>query len=74
VVGADNVLEFPPVTPSDDVSEFLRRVPGCYLFIGGARQDGTSGAHHSPEFSIDDDACRIQAGVLAQSAVDLAKP
>lgn len=74
VVGANNVLEFPPVTPSDDVSEFLRRVPGCYLFIGGARPDGTSGAHHSPEFSIDDDACRIQAGVLAQSAVDLAKP
>ncbi len=74
VVGATNVLEFPPVTPSDDVSEFLRRVPGCYLFVGGALADGSSGAHHSPEFTIDDGACRVQTGVLVQSAVDLAKP
>ncbi len=74
VVGAANVLAYHPVTPSDDVSEFLRRVPGCYLFVGGAYDDGTSGAHHSPEFTIDDRACRIQTGVLAQSAVDLAKP
>lgn len=73
VIGAENVLAFPPVTPSDDVSEFLRRVPGCYLFVGGALADGSSGAHHSPDFAIDDGACRIQAGVLAQSAVDLAK-
>jgi amidohydrolase len=72
VVGADNVHEFPPVTPSDDVSEFLNRVPGCYLFIGGALEDGSSGMHHSPDFAIDDRACRVMAGVLAASAVDLA--
>jgi amidohydrolase len=74
VVGEQQVLTFPPVTPSDDVSEFLRRVPGCYLFVGGALADGSSGAHHSPEFSIDDGACRVQTGVLVQSAVDLAQP
>jgi amidohydrolase len=72
VVGADNVHEFPPVTPSDDVSEFLNRVPGCYVFIGGALEDGSSGMHHSPDFAIDDRACRVMAGVLAASAVDLA--
>jgi amidohydrolase len=74
VIGDANVLTFPPVTPSDDVSEFLRRVPGCYLFVGGALADGSSGAHHSPDFAIDDAACRVQVGVLAQSAVDLATP
>lgn len=72
VVGPEHVLDFAPVTPSDDVSEFLRRVPGCYLFIGGALDDGSSGMHHSPDFAIDDRACRVQAGVLANSAVDLA--
>jgi amidohydrolase len=72
VVGAGNVHEFPPVTPSDDVSEFLSRVPGCYVFIGGALEDGSSGMHHSPDFAIDDRACRVMAGVLAASAVDLA--
>jgi amidohydrolase len=72
VVGEASVLTFPPVTPSDDMSEFLNRVPGCYLFIGGALADGSSGMHHSPDFAIDDLACRTVAGVLAASAVDLA--
>ncbi len=73
VVGAAGVATFPPVTPSDDVSEFLDRVPGCYVFVGGALADGSSGMHHSPDFAIDDRACRVMAGVLAASAVDLAK-
>ncbi len=54
------------------MSEFLNRVPGCYMFVGGALADGTSGMHHSPDFAIADDACRVVAGVLAMSAVDLA--
>ncbi len=72
VVGEAGVLTFPPVTPSDDMSEFLSRVPGCYVFVGGALADGTSGMHHSPDFAIADEACRTVAGVLAMSAVDLA--
>ncbi len=73
VVGPKGVITIPPVSPSDDVSEFLNQVPGCYLLIGGALADGTSGMHHSPNFAIDDDACRVIAGVLAASAVDLAQ-
>jgi amidohydrolase len=73
VVGAEHVMTIPPVAPSDDVSEFLRRVPGCYLLIGGALADGSSGMHHGPDFAIDDEACRTVAGVLATSAVDLAR-
>jgi amidohydrolase len=72
VVGNESVLTFPPVTPSDDFSEFSSRVPGCYLFVGGALADGSSGMHHSPDFAIDDGACRVVAGVLAAAAVDLA--
>jgi metal-dependent amidase/aminoacylase/carboxypeptidase family protein len=73
VVGASGVVTIPPFTPSDDVSEFMNRVPGCYMFIGGANDDGSSGMHHSPDFQVQDGACRILAGVLAQSAVDLAQ-
>jgi amidohydrolase len=73
VVGVSGVMTIPPFTPSDDVSEFLNRVPGCYMFIGGANADGSSGVHHSPDFQVQDGACRILAGVLAQSAVDLAQ-
>jgi amidohydrolase len=73
VVGAAGVMTIPPFTPSDDVSQFMNRVPGCYMFIGGANDDGSSGMHHSPDFQVQDGACRILAGVLAQSAVDLAQ-
>jgi amidohydrolase len=73
VVGASGFMTIPPFTPSDDVSEFMNRVPGCYMFIGGANDDGSSGMHHSPDFQVQDGACRILAGVLAQSAVDLAQ-
>jgi amidohydrolase len=66
-------MTVPPMTPSDDVSEFMNRIPGCYMFIGGALADGSSGMHHSPDFQVHDGACRILAGVLAQSAVDLAQ-
>jgi amidohydrolase len=73
VVGASGVMTIPPFTPSDDVSEFMNRVPGCYMFIGGANDDGSSGMHHSPDFQVQDASCRILAGVLVQSAVDLAQ-
>lgn len=73
VVGASNVLTVGPASPSDDVSEFLNRIPGCYLFVGGALADGSSGMHHSPDFAVDDGACRVIAGVLAAGAVNLAQ-
>ncbi len=73
LMGNENVWELPPASPSDDVSEFLNRIPGCYMFVGGAKADGSSGMHHSPDFSVDDAALGAVAGVLATSAVDLAQ-
>jgi amidohydrolase len=72
-VGDANYLRIPPTSPSDDMSEFLNRVPGCYLFVGGALSDGSSGMHHSPDFAVDDGALRVAAGLLASAAVDLAQ-
>ena len=71
LLGSDAVLEAPPVAPSDDVSELLARVPGCYLLVGGAMVDGTSGMHHGPDFALEDATCRVQAGVLAAGAMAL---
>ncbi|MGC8511263.1 MAG: M20 metallopeptidase family protein [Acidimicrobiales bacterium] len=73
VVGDAATLVTPPVSPSDDVAELLGHVAGCYLFIGGALADGSSGMHHGPDFAVDDEACRVAAEVLATSAVDLAE-
>ena len=74
VVGPDQVFRMPPVSPSDDVSEFLRHLPGCYFFVGGGAADGSSGMHHSPTFLVEDESLRIGAGVLVRSALALAAP
>jgi len=64
----------PPSSPSDDVSEFLSHLPGCYFFVGGANPDGTSGIHHSPTFSVEDASLRVGADVVLRSAIALAVP
>lgn len=74
VLGPAAVLAVPPLPPSDDVSEFLARVPGCYFFVGAARPDGSSGMHHSATFAIDEAALGTGALVLAEAAVALATP
>ncbi len=71
-LGSERVLTGPPFPASDDVSEFLRRVPGCYFFVGAARSDGTSGMHHSPTFAIDEEALRTGMVAMADGAVALA--
>jgi amidohydrolase len=73
-LGADRVIGGPPLAPSDDVSEILRRVPGCFFILGGARADGSSGMHHSPAFDIDEEALRIGTRVLVDGAIALATP
>ncbi len=73
-LGPEQVLRIPPTTPSDDVSEFLARLPGCYFFVGGASPDGTCGPHHSPSFAVDDEALRVGANVVVRSALALASP
>lgn len=72
-LGDELVIRMPPVSPSDDMSEFLLRVPGCYFFVGAGRPDGTSGPHHSPTFAIDEGCLTVAARVLAGAAVALAE-
>ncbi|HEY1651149.1 MAG TPA: M20 family metallopeptidase [Acidimicrobiales bacterium] len=74
VLGDEAVLRMPPASPSDDVSEFLNHLPGCYFFVGGAAADGSSGMHHSPTFMVEDDALRVGASVLVRGALALAAP
>jgi amidohydrolase len=71
VLGDAGFVSIPPVTPSDDVSEFLNRIPGCYFFVGAGLADGSSGPHHSPSFTIDEGCLSVAASVLAASAVEI---
>jgi amidohydrolase len=73
-LGAEQVFRMPPSSPSDDVSEFLNHLSGCYFFVGGAAPDGSSGMHHSPTFMVEDASLRVGASVMVRSALALAAP
>jgi amidohydrolase len=73
-IGADNVFEAPPVQPSDDVSEFLARIPGVYYLVGARPGAGLPPMHHAPDFQIDEQALRVGARTMVAGAVALAGP
>ena len=64
-----------PLTVSDDIAEFLTRIPGCYFMLGARPPASeTPPAHHSPGFAIDESAFSVGVKVLASAAKRLATP
>ena len=62
-----------PLTVSDDMAEFLTRVPGCYFMLGAKPAGLEIGpAHHSPGFRIDEGALEVGVRMLAGSAARIA--
>jgi amidohydrolase len=62
-----------PLTVSDDMSEFLTRIPGCYFMVGACPPDAeTPPAHHSPGFRIDEGSFETGVRMMATTAARLA--
>ena len=56
------VTDGPRWMPSEDYSEFTRRVPSCYFFVGSKNEDtGQIWGHHHPKFDFDERALTIGA-------------
>jgi amidohydrolase len=72
LLGADRVLELPPMPPSDDVSRFLQRIPGVHFFVGAAPGPRIPPMHHAPDFDIDEVSMRVGMLSLAATAAALA--
>jgi amidohydrolase len=72
VLGPSSVLEAPPMTPSDDVSEFLLRAPGCYFFVGSRPGPRIPPQHHAPDFDFNEQALRVAMISLVAAAEALA--
>jgi amidohydrolase len=70
--GADRVIDLPPMPPSDDVSWFLRHVPGVHFFVGAAPGARRPPMHHAPDFTIDEESLRVGMESMAATAVRLA--
>ena len=59
---------------SEDFSEVLEKVPGCFFFVGSANPEkGLDAAHHHPKFDIDERALVRGAALMAASVVELLK-
>jgi amidohydrolase len=62
-----------PLTVSDDMAEFLTRIPGCYFMVGAMPPDAEQPpAHHSPTFRIDEAAFEVGVRMMAGTAARLA--
>jgi amidohydrolase len=59
-----------PTMGGEDMAFFLERVPGSFIFLGGANPaKGIVRAHHSPTFDVDEDVFWRGSAVLAASAL-----
>jgi amidohydrolase len=67
--GEEQVVTPLPTTGGDDMSYFLKEVPGVYFFVGGANADrGLSFPHHNARFDFDEVAVTTTARILARTA------
>ena len=66
LLGDENVETDTRTLGGEDMSVYLDRVPGCFFFVGCARE-GTLRPHHSPGFDIDEQSLAV--GTLLMEAV-----
>ncbi len=66
ILGEENVETDTRTLGGEDMSVFLNRVPGCFFFVGCAR-DATLRPHHSPRFDMDERALAV--GTVVMEAV-----
>ncbi len=71
-IGPANIFEAPPVQPSDDVSEFLNRIPGVYYLVGARPGSSMPAMHHAPDFAIDEECLRVGTRTMVAGAIAFA--
>jgi amidohydrolase len=69
LVGPEQITQITPMMVGEDMSEFLNRVPGCFVIVGAALDDlDQHGPHHSPTFSFDERMLPTGVALLASAA------
>jgi amidohydrolase len=75
IVGDDRVMEWEPLTGSDDIAYLWERAPGCYAFVGSGRTDGSpSPAGHNAKFDIEESCLPIGTDFLVRAARAALRP
>jgi len=69
-VGAENLVQIPPVMGGEDFAHYAQRVPGLYVYLGaGNKEIGAVYPVHTPFFRIDEAA--LSVGVKTHCMVAL---
>jgi amidohydrolase len=69
IVGADQIAQITPMMVGEDVSEFLRRAPGCFVLVGAATPGKElPSPHHNPTFDFDERMLPTGVALLAGAA------
>lgn len=59
---------------AEDMAYMLKRIPGCYFFVGSANHEkGLDYGHHHPKFNVDEDALPRAAALMAAAALNFLK-
>jgi amidohydrolase len=70
IVGEDRVTQGVLVSASEDFSEFLADVPGCFFMVGTKNEEkGLVWGHHHPRFDIDEEPMSVGMAVMAGVAL-----
>jgi len=57
---------------AEDMSEFLLRIPGCFILVGSANENRhLNSAHHSPNFDIDEHCLPKAVALLVNATIEL---
>ncbi|HVN70758.1 MAG TPA: amidohydrolase [Desulfomonilia bacterium] len=71
IVDSSHVIDMPPAMASEDMSFYLKEVPGCFFFVGAGGTDPvTAQTHHNPHFFIDEQALDLGVRMMASIAAD----
>lgn len=69
VLGKRNVFEANPTMGGEDMGLYLRKVPGCFVFLGAKNpKKGADQPHHHPKFKIDEDVLEYGVEILYRVA------
>lgn len=71
VTGGKAVIT-PKLTASEDFSEFSKKVPGVFFFLGSSTpgKEKTAAPNHSPKFEIDEASLAVGAKAMTAMALD----
>lgn len=71
VLGDANIIATPAVTGAEDFAYYQRLIPGFFWFLGVRNEKlGITGAHHTPEFDIDEAALVPGVKLAANQLLD----